>query len=79
MVLLLLLKHLLTLNCEFGATLPEMLRDRFVMGLANDKIQQVLLAETDLTFDKAVSMATAREAASKDVQAMSSGSIHYVP
>ena len=66
-------------TCEFGATLLEMLRDRFVMGLYSDKIQQVLLAETDLTFEKAVSMATAREAASKDVQAMSSGTVHYVP
>ena len=66
-------------TCEFGTTLSEMLRDRFVMGLYSDKIQQVLLAETDLTFDKAVSMATAREAASKDVQAMSSGLVHYAP
>ena len=66
-------------TCEFGSTLSEMLRDRFVMGLHSDKIQQVLLAETDLTFEKAVSMATAREAASKDVQAMSSGTVHYVP
>ena len=66
-------------TCEFGATLSEMLRDRFVMGLASEKIQQALLAETDLTYDKAVSMATAREAASKDVQAMASGSVHYVP
>ena len=66
-------------TCDFGTTLSEMLRDRFVMGLFSDKIQQVLLAESDLTFDKAVSMATAREIASKDVQAMSSGSVHYVP
>ena len=50
-----------------------------MMGLASDKVQQVLLAESDLNFDKAVSMATAREAASKDVQAMASGSVHYVP
>lgn len=66
-------------TCEFGATLTEMLRDRFVMGLSNEKVQQVLLAESDLTFEKAVSMASAREAASKDVQAMSSGTVHYVP
>ena len=66
-------------TCEFGATLTEMLRDRFVMGLANEKIQQVLLAETELTFDKAVNMATARETASKDVKAMASGTVHYVP
>ncbi|XP_076052771.1 uncharacterized protein LOC143032187 [Oratosquilla oratoria] len=66
-------------TCEFGTTLSQMLRDRFVMGLASDKIQQVLLTESELTFEKAVSMATARETASKDVQAMASGSVHYVP
>ena len=66
-------------TCEFGATLSEMLRDRFVMGLASEKIQQVLLAESALTLDKALSMATAREAALKDVQAMASGIVHYVP
>ena len=66
-------------TCEFGATLSEMLRDRFVMGLANNQVQQVLLSESDLTFEKAVSMATAREAASKDVQAMASGSVNHIP
>ena len=53
-------------TCEFGSTLTVMLRDRFVMGLNNEKIQQTLLAETDLTFDRAVSIETAREIASKD-------------
>ena len=66
-------------TCEFGTTLNEMLRDRFVMGLNNEKIQQTLLAETELNFDRAVSIATARETASKDVQAMTSGSVNYVP
>ena len=56
-----------------------MLRDRFVMGLNNEKIQQTLLAETNLTFDRAVSIATAWETASKDVQAMTSGSVNYIP
>ena len=37
------------------------------------------MEETDLTFDRAVSIATARETASKDVQAMISGSVNYVP
>ena len=69
----------LALICEFGLSLTEMLCDRFVMELNNEKIQQTLLAETDLTFDRAVSIATARETASKDVQAMISGSVNYVP
>ncbi|XP_076049435.1 uncharacterized protein LOC143030158 [Oratosquilla oratoria] len=66
-------------TCEFGTMLSQMLRDRFVMGLASDKIQQVLLTESELTFEKAISMATARETALKDVQAMAGGSVHYVP
>ena len=61
-------------SCEFGSTLTEMLHDRFVMGLNNEKIQQILLAKTDLIFDIAVST---RETASKDVQAMNSGSIFF--
>ena len=35
-------------NCEFGATLDEMLRDRLVCGASNDKIQRRLLAEPNL-------------------------------
>ena len=50
-------------TCDFGTTLTDMLRDRFCMGLANETTQQLLLAEADLTFNKAVDMATAREAA----------------
>ena len=41
-------------TCEFDSTLTEMLLDRFVMGLNNEKIQHTLLVEIDLTFDRAV-------------------------
>ena len=61
-------------TCEFGATLNNMLRDRFVTGLSNDKTQHTLLAEADLTFARAVEIATAREVAQKDVQAMENSS-----
>ena len=44
-----------------------MLRDRFVTGLSNAKTQHTLLAEADLTFARAVEIATACEAAQKDV------------
>ena len=53
-------------TCDFGTTLTDMLRDRFVMGLTNETTQQLLLAEADLTFNKAVDMATACEAALRD-------------
>ena len=65
-------------TCDFGTTLTDMLRDRFVMGLANETTQQLLLAEADLTFNKAVDMATAREAALRDVQAMGGGNVHNI-
>ena len=38
-----------------------------------------MLAKTDLTFDMAMSIAAARETASKDMQAMTSGSVIYIP
>ena len=40
------------------------------MGLANEATQYILLAESALTFIRAVEIATAREAAYRDVQAM---------
>ena len=65
-------------TCDFGTTLTDMLRDRFVMGLANETTQQLLLVEADLTLNKAVNMATAREAALRDVQAMGGGTVHNI-
>ena len=65
-------------TCEFGTTLKDMLRDRFVMGLANGTTQQLLLTEADLNFEKAVDIATAREAALRDVQAMSGETVNRV-
>ena len=55
-----------------------MLRDRFVMGLSDDKTQRALLAEADLTFERAVEIATAREATMRDVQAMGGMTVHNV-
>ena len=56
-----------------------MLHDRFVTRINIEKSQQTLLAEIDLTFDRALSIATAIESASKNVQAMTSGSLKYKP
>ena len=56
-------------TCEFGANLEEMLRDRFVMGLRDQATQRALLTTKDLTFTMAVELASAREAAAKDVKA----------
>ena len=56
-------------TCKFKDSLDDMLRDRFVMGLCSAATQQNLLAESELTFDKAVKVATAREAALRDATA----------
>ena len=42
--------------CNFGneARLNEMIRDHLVYGIANEKWQQRLLAEDDLSYDKAI-------------------------
>ena len=57
-------------TCEFQTNLKEQLRDRFVVGLRDEATQRTLLTEKDLTFDKAVELATAREAAAKDSKEM---------
>ncbi|XP_014675604.1 PREDICTED: uncharacterized protein LOC106815629 [Priapulus caudatus] len=59
------LKRLST-HCEFGTTLLERLRDQFVVGLKAEAIQRRLLAERELTFDRAVQVAHSMETAAKD-------------
>lgn len=51
----------LSADCEFGDSLPNMLRDRLVCGVKDDRVQRRLLQETDLTFDKALTLARAME------------------
>lgn len=60
------ISHLAT-TCEFiGASLQEMLRDRFVCGLRSNTTQKKLLTEENLTFDKAVKIAVSYERAEYD-------------
>ena len=40
-------------HCDFKDTLEEMLRDRLVCGVKNDRIQRRLLSEKNLTFKSA--------------------------
>ena len=37
-------------HCDFGVTLQDMIRDKLVCGVRSPKIQQSLLAETDIKF-----------------------------
>ncbi|XDV26337.1 hypothetical protein PO909_030083 [Leuciscus waleckii] len=55
-------------DCNYGEKLTEMLRDRLVCGINDDRIQRRLLAEADLTFEKALKVAQATEMANKDVR-----------
>ena len=57
----------LAATCEFGDKLEEMLRDKIVMGLKEESTR-VLLTEKNLTFTRAVEIASAREAAERDVR-----------
>ncbi|CAC5376393.1 unnamed protein product [Mytilus coruscus] len=55
-------------HCDYKATLDDMLRDRLVCGIKEDRIQRRLLAEPGLTFKKAMEVATAMEMAAKNAQ-----------
>ncbi|XP_048255362.1 uncharacterized protein K02A2.6-like [Haliotis rufescens] len=56
----------LTEFCDYGAFLNDMLRDRFVCGINKQKMLSRLLSEENLTFTKAVAIATSMEAADKN-------------
>jgi len=52
-------------HCNFGNSLNEMLRDRMVCGIANGTVQKRLLADKELTLEKAISLAQSVEIAEK--------------
>ena len=60
--------------CNFKENLEESLRDKFVVGIRDDKIQRRLLQERNLSLDKAVELALAMEQATKDVISIHKGS-----
>ena len=57
-------------HCKFKDTLDDMLQDRLIYGVRNQRLQQCLLAEPDLTFKKAMLSETleADERNAKDLQ-----------
>uniref|UniRef100_A0A3B3H285 CCHC-type domain-containing protein n=1 Tax=Oryzias latipes TaxID=8090 RepID=A0A3B3H285_ORYLA len=60
-------------DCNYGNTLQQRLRDRLVCGINDDRIQRRLLAETDLTFEKALGIAVSHETAIKNAQDLQTG------
>ena len=65
----------LTEHCNFGGVLEDMLRDRLVCGINDDRIQRRLLSETTLNFKKAYEMAVGMETAAKNARDIQQGSM----
>ena len=66
-------------RCNFGQALSEMLRDRLVCGVNDERIQKRLLLEAKLTLDGALKIAQAQEAAekcSREISAKSQVTVH---
>ena len=63
-------------HCNFGNNLQESLRDRFVCGLNDEKVQQRLLATNELTLKLAVDTATAMEAAARSAKQIHNRNTH---
>ena len=58
-------------KCEYSEQLNDNLRDRLVAGINDDKIQQRLFQDANLTFQTALDRALAMETASKNVRDIS--------
>ena len=54
--------------CNFGDSLQQALRDRFVCGLNSSAIQKRLLAESEFTFKGALEMAQTMEVTAKQAE-----------
>lgn len=63
----------LSMFCEFKNNLSDYLRDKLVSGLKSDAIKKRLLSEPELTFEKAVSIATTMEMADRDAAQLTGG------
>lgn len=65
--------HKLSVHCNFGTYLKSALRNQFVFGLRSQRAQSRLLETRDLTFEKAVQVATAMELSEKDTKQFQAG------
>lgn len=60
----------LATSCEFGAAESEMLRDRIVMGINDNRLQSKLLESNNLTYDAVVEKCRANEVTKQQSQKM---------
>ncbi len=61
----------LVVTCEFGACADEMIRNQLVENVLSPRIRERLLLETDLTLDRAVTIANQIESASDQAKSIS--------
>jgi len=67
-------------HCNFGDSLPQMLRDRLACGIGDEHWKKRLLSEEKLTYDQAVKILRTMETAEQDVKDVSTqkSSIHQI-
>ncbi len=58
----------LAATCDFEATLDDMLRDQLVENVSSHRIRERLLLESELTLEKAITIATQTEAAGEQAK-----------
>ena len=66
----------LTRFCEFGSTLEDTLRDRFVCGIRDSVVCKKLLTIDALMLDVALKTAAAQEAVDREAAGLASGAGH---
>jgi len=59
--------------CNFGATLEVMLRDRIVCGINHARIQNRLLSETTLTYQRALELAQNQQTVAQNLKELQKG------
>ena len=64
--------HNLAQFCDFGKSLEIMFQDRLVCGISDKAMQQRLLSEPDLTFQKAYDLTVLLESVKKDTAQLQS-------
>ncbi|XP_035690003.1 uncharacterized protein K02A2.6-like [Branchiostoma floridae] len=65
-------------TCEYGALKEEMLRDRIVLGICDNKVRMRLLKQKNLTLQAALEECKTSETTNKQIKAMQTAeTVHY--
>ena len=57
-------------TCQFDVLRDSMIRDRIILGVSSQRVQERLLREDDLNLEKAIKVCQAAEAAEKQISAL---------